>query len=80
MQTPKPGTIPAMEAEAVDLSDAAARLERERLEREAAAEAEARLRVERWDRAMQRTFKGIVSRPQRHAQMMRALKIQEHGE
>lgn len=73
MQKPDPGSIPAMEAEAVDLSDAAARLERERIQREAEAEQAALQRVAEWDRAMQRAFKGIVPRPQRHAQMMRAL-------
>lgn len=61
-----------MEGQAVDLSDDARRREAVRAAEQEAAQAAAMEQVARWDRAMNRAFKGIVSRPQRHRMLMRA--------
>lgn len=55
-----------------DERDAAAREVREEAERK-----EAQQRFVKWDAAMNRAFKGILSRPERHAALQRALDRQD---
>lgn len=67
-----PGALAKMEKTAVDLGDVAKRHAEEKAAAEAEALRLATARVNAWERAMQRTFKGIVPRPQRRAQLERA--------
>lgn len=64
------------EPKGVDLGDLKARADAaDRLKRQAAdsaAEQAALEHVAEWDKAMQRAFKGIVSRPQRHKLLTQA--------
>lgn len=63
--------------EGVDLSDRVRSIEAARqIAADAAdsqAEREALQRVQKWDRSMQRIFKGIMPRPYRHAMLRRAV-------
>lgn len=61
-----------MASQAVDLGRADADRKAEQAAKERAAEAAATLAVARWEKAMNRAFKGIVPRPTRRAMMVRA--------
>lgn len=70
-----PGTIPADVrkltggAEVPDLREVAARADKDRQERERRQMALVQVIAQRWDNAMQRAFKGIHTRRDRHAMM-----------
>lgn len=66
-----------MEQQAVDLSDVSEKEALAKREAERRAEANALAAVLRWERRMQRAFKGIVPRPVRRAQLDRAAAAQE---
>jgi hypothetical protein len=69
----------AMAAQAVDL-DAVKFLAQQRTEAdERGAQEKQLLAAWRWEKAMQRLFKGIVSRPLRHANIRRAAERLEAG-
>jgi phytoene dehydrogenase-like protein len=55
--------------EATDLAKLAESAEKERLEREQRARAYAQVVAQRWDNGMQRLFKGILTRRDRHRMM-----------
>jgi hypothetical protein len=75
------GSIPAdvkdMAGKATDLAEVARTADAKRVEDEQRQQAMLRVVAKRWDDAMNRLFKGIQSRPSRHAMMRRA---DERGE
>jgi hypothetical protein len=65
-----PGSIPAdLSGQATDLREVAMRADKDRQEREERQQALVQVIARRWDNAMQRAFKGIHSRRDRHAMM-----------